>query len=349
MRPVDWPPCRRSRLEARKPARTGGFSARPGTTDFWPGFGSFPGGMKDGFPVSVAELIAGGARPLPSEAVAIVLDVCEQVTRQPVGGSVLPAITPSVLFVDGSGCVALSGGVPVEDDQTVQLLGRLLMQMLPPSGTSGAVRVPSRLRSLAMRAAAGELPRLSVGRLAASLRRFAPERPRAAVRDLFERWRGGNRSSSTGAELALNPFVVHDEALFGEIDDEPAGVMAASPAASQRGARRSVVGALVVVLLVLAGVGATYWLDAEDSLPPIPLDPGLLLTEPPAPARSDWELLDPAGLAVEALPLDPASRLSQASVGFSTAKREGGGQAEALRMGRPMSESGYAHRPDHRP
>jgi len=269
--------------------------------------------MKDGFPVSVAELITAGARPLPGEAVAILLDVCEQVVRQPAGGSVLPAITPSVLYLDGSGSVALAGGVPVEDDQTVQLLGRLLVQMLPALGTVGASRVPSRLRDLASRAAAGELRRLSVGRLAASLRRFAPEHPRVAVRDLFERWREGEAAGperpgakairagteTTGA-AALTKSAATMLPLPAQQEPEP-DASARRPA--RHGLRRTVVGALVAVTLILAGIGAAYWLNADTVLPPLPLSPSIL-SEPPQskPPRDGWELLDPAGLAVDARP-----------------------------------------------
>jgi hypothetical protein len=256
--------------------------------------------MKDGVPVSIAELIVAGARPLPGEAVAILLDVCEQVVRQPAGGAVLPAITPSALFVDASGTVALAGGVPVEDDQTVQLLGRLLLQMLPSPGAAGSHRVPSRLSDLASRAAAGELPRVSVERLAASLRRFAPEQPRAAVRALFDRWRSGAATSSAnvpgrrgaasnlGADSSL-PRHAHE--MVGPLQAERA-------ATSSRGLRRRVGGAILGTLLILAGAGA-YWLSADTKLPPVPLSP-TLLSQPPAPPRGGWELLDPTPLAVDA-------------------------------------------------
>ena len=90
--------------------------------------------MKDGFPVSIAELLAAGERPLPSEAVAIVLDVCQQVMRQPAGGSVLPPISTSALFLDGSGGVALAGGVPVEIPTTGKVL--VLTGALPPTRPS---------------------------------------------------------------------------------------------------------------------------------------------------------------------------------------------------------------------
>ncbi len=279
--------------------------------------------MKDGFPVSVAELIAAGARPFPAEAVAILLDLCEQVARQPAGRSVLHAITPSALFIDGSGTVAVAGGVPVEDDQTVQLLGRLLLQMLPAPGSLGATRVPSRLRSLAARAADGQLGRLSVGRLEASLRRFAPQHPQGAVRALFERWRGAEVPGLGEFTASASP----------ERSSQPARP-------PSRGLPRRAVGALVAALLILAGVGAAYWLNADTALPPIPLSPSLLISEPPAPPHDGWELLDPAGLAVD------ATEGHDAPGGGSAGRAAVDHPDLAAKAPRAQPESVAVHRPD---
>ena len=266
--------------------------------------------MKDGFPVSVAELIASGARPLPGEAVAILLDVCEQVVRQPARASVLPAITPSALFLDGSGAVTVAGGVPVEDDQTVRLLGRLLLQLLPPAGTAAATRVPSRLRELASRAAAGEFEKLSVGRLAASLRRFSPEQSKPAVRALFERWCEGNGSAGAAKDFGAASGLRGSESAAPSrlaLQEQRRSTASGEEPRRRRSilgkSRRRLVGALVATLLIFASVGAAYWLSADTVLPPVPLSPSLLLSEPPAPPRGGWELLDPAGLAVEARPV----------------------------------------------
>lgn len=254
--------------------------------------------MKDGFPVSVAELIAAGAWPFPGEAVAILLDVCEQVVRRPLAGAVPPAITPSALFLDGSGAVAVAGGVPVEDDQTVQLLGRLLLQMLPAPGTTAGARVPSRLRDLASRAAAGELDRISVRRLAASLRRFAPAQPKAALRVLFERWR--QRDEAAGLPVGGG------DTLVGDYDLSAALTQAELTSPGRARGHRRIVGALVGALLILASVSAAYWLNADTRLPPVPLSPSLLSEPAPPPARG-WELLDPAGLATESRAPAPAT------------------------------------------
>lgn len=249
--------------------------------------------MKDGFPVSVAELLAAGQRPHPSEAVAIVLDVCRQVMRTASGPSVLPPISTAALFLDRSGTVAVAGGVPVEDEQTVPLLGRLLLQMLPGPGSAASGLVPDRLRRLASRAASGASPSLTVERLASALRPFAPEYPSAAIRGLFERWRSEGRRAVAELSSPPVPAPTRVEALA-DLEEPPA----ASPRRSRAG-RRSVVAALVATLLMLIGVGATYWLDADQTLPPLPVTPAILKKDPPPRPRDAWELLpNPAGLAV---------------------------------------------------
>ncbi len=279
--------------------------------------------MKDGFPVSIAELLAAGEPPLPSEAVAIVLDVCAQVLRRPASASVLPAISAASVFVDASGSVAIGGGVPVEDDQTVLLLGRMLLQMLPTSGSASAARVPARLRLLASRAATGDAPRLSVGRFAAALRRFGPEQSSAAIRHLFERWRSGlaerdegrfgreavpaqklERRSSLGPDVfrRLLREADHDRYLASARDGAPAEEgddqgSAARPAAPDRARRRrrSRIAIVVVALLLVVGAGAAYWLSADEQLPPLPITPPhLSIQPPPPPPRTGWELLAPS-------------------------------------------------------
>jgi hypothetical protein len=254
--------------------------------------------MKDGFPVSVAELLAAGQRPHPSEAVAIVLDVCRQVMRKATGPSVLPPISTAALFLDRSGAVAVAGGVPVEDEQTVPLLGRLLLQMLPAPGTPGGPLVPSRLRRLAARAASGESPRLTVGRLAAALRPFAPEYPSAAIRALFDRWRSDGWRANSAPVLTVGEAAPVDAPVFSRRTHF---------VPRTRTGRRSAVAALVGALLMLIGAGATYWLNADQALPPLPLSPSILIKDPPPP-RDVWELLpDPTGLAVQSGVQSPLS------------------------------------------
>lgn len=295
----------------------------------WPDFGSLPGGMKDGFPVSIAELLTAGERPLPSEAVAIVLDVCAQVLRRPASPSVLPAITAGAVFLDASGSITVAGGVPVEDDQTVLLLGRMLLQMLPVAGTPLSARVPARLKQLAARAAAGDGPRLSVARFAAALRGFGPEQAHAAIRNLFERWHArtsrietqrassrleeavrSSRQSSAGPGVFHPLLEVADETLHraGGAADAPATLAADRPRGMLRRARTAV----IVVILLLAGAGAAYWLNADERLPQLPLSPAIFTTDPEPAGRDGWELLPGRGpLAVEH---DPARQLVAPSV-----------------------------------
>jgi hypothetical protein len=89
--------------------------------------------------------------------------------------------------------------------------------------------------------------------------------------------------------------------MTSEARDEP-GLSPVRPASHKL--RRRFVGALVAATLVLAGIGATYWLNADTVLPPLPLSPSLL-SEPPKqkPSQDGWELLDPASLAVDARPV----------------------------------------------
>jgi hypothetical protein len=259
--------------------------------------------MKDGFPVSVAELLASGERPVPSEVVAIVLGVCSQATRQPVGAAVPPPITPAALFIDRTGSVALAGGVPADDDQTVQMLGRLLLALLLAVDVA---RVPARLRELATRAAVFEGPRGSVQRLAASLKRFGPEHPQAAVRTLFERWQAARM---VGA--AARPTFHQAVGTADRIETVGAPESSRPRRANRFRGWRLAVGAVVGALLMLAGLGATSWLSADDKLPPLPLNPAILSTPPSRPARGGWELLDdPAGLAVR--DQQPSAQVDQA-------------------------------------
>jgi hypothetical protein len=309
------------------------------------------GGMKDGFPVSVSELLAAGQRPLPSEAVAIVLDVCRQVMQRQAGPSVLPPISTAALFLDGSGAVSVAGGVPAEDDQTVPLLARVLLQMLPPRGTPGAARVPSRLRLLAAHAAAGDPPRADVGRFSGALLRFGPQRRETAIRAVFRRWSGeGPRNPDLASRWGLETRTADGAAPVQPAERRVTAKRPGLPVRVLRGARRHslAVGVVVVALVVLAGIGARYWLNAKEILPPLPVNPAILLREPPAPARNGWELLsDPARLAVDAdstLPLPTDSPVATTN-GPMLEKRDVRGQAKAHS---PL-DAPFVHRPDQRP
>lgn len=284
-------------IAGRRPATPG-----PGLARVWL---HRPASMKDGFPVSVAELLAAGERPHSSEAVAIVLDVCRQVMRPPAGTSVPPPISTTSVFLDGSGMVALAGGVPVEDDQTVQLLGRLLLQLLPAPDGRGVSRVPARLRLLATEAASGEGALGDVARLAAALRRFGPEHTGAAVRALFERWRGEHaaRAAATLRNTAELRLRTDDR----KSDDLGVPAASGTPAA-QRGGMKRMLRLAAGTLLMLLGASAAYWLNADEGLPPLPVRPGFLIEQPTPSPRGVWELLPESNnLAVQARPLKPVT------------------------------------------
>lgn len=260
--------------------------------------------MKDGYPISIAELIAAGQRPLPSEAVAIVLDLCRQVMGRVPGASVLRPFSTATLFLDASGTVAVAGGVAAEDDQTVQLMGRLLLDMLPPTGASGPGHEPVRLRTLASRAAAGDLARVKVAVLAARLRRFGPEEPQAAIRGLFERWRLAGperlngRMSRRGPEerrvKGPGPDVMRRWLREADAEAYRLASTTTSPSGGGRRTYRRLMGLLAAVLLMLAGLGATYWLRADEARLWVPAPPPAPARQAPSPPQPGWELLPEA-------------------------------------------------------
>ncbi len=104
------------------------------------------------------------------------LDLCGQVARRPVAAGVMPAISAATVTVDANGAVTMAGGVPGEDEQTVSLVGRLLLDMLDRSASTSDAAVPPRLRATALRAASGGRDAFgSLAEFAAALRRQRPE------------------------------------------------------------------------------------------------------------------------------------------------------------------------------
>jgi hypothetical protein len=290
--------------------------------------------MKDGFPVSVSELIAAGVRPEPAEAAAIVLGICHQVLRVNARGAVLPPITPGTLFLDGGADVTVAGGVPAEDEQTTRLLGRLLLQLLPSAGVSGTAKVPSRLRQLARRAASLDGPRLPVERFAASLKRFCPERPGDALVGLFERWRG--RPSAPTREI--EPFAGFPERLLFQDADS------LLPLSVPRRSRRLAAALLLAgALLLAAGAGGAYWLKSGGPAVAPPKAPSSQsVTHEPPPG--DWELLADA-----VPPADRGGRVDTAAApgGRSRTAAEQEQTATQLDQGakaaRPAADSSAPH------
>ncbi len=149
--------------------------------------------MTPGFPLALEALLAR-ARPTPSEAVSIVLELCRQI-RPATTAAVTPGVSRAAVLLDSSGTVATRGGGVTEDDQTVSLLGHLLLELVEDRPET------SRLRRVAARAArslpGGSRRAFSVRRLASALRRNAPSDPKAAVAAFVRRASGATAVPTT--------------------------------------------------------------------------------------------------------------------------------------------------------
>jgi hypothetical protein len=162
--------------------------------------------MTEVLPVPIAALLRSGTPLFPHEAVAVVLDLCTLVSRSRRTAGVMGVISSSTVELDASGAVSMSGGVPGEDEQSVSLVGRLLLDMLD-HGTRAEAAVPPRLRATALKAAtAGHEAFASLAHLAAALRRHGPEQGVAsATRAVFERWTAQRRSGNASGAKAEPP------------------------------------------------------------------------------------------------------------------------------------------------
>jgi hypothetical protein len=225
--------------------------------------------MRQGFPVAIAELLVTGGRPLPAEAAAIVVEVCARVVPGPRKAVTAP-ISASSVFVEADGSVSVAGGLVVEDEQTVSLLGHLLLEMLRTHGPE-ARRPAARLEALAIRAAAvSEAAGPSLARFVAEVRRFAPEDPAGAVKGLFDRWRG--RGALRVEEDGRVPETIRR--LLPEADlAAMAGLTPTLHGSSARSGffragRRLVLTAGTVALLGAAGATYYLWGDGEVPNPP---------------------------------------------------------------------------------
>ncbi|HEY3383723.1 MAG TPA: hypothetical protein VGK32_18315 [Vicinamibacterales bacterium] len=225
--------------------------------------------MREGFPVSIADLVASGQRPSPAEAVAVVLEICTQVVCHEPSHAVARPISSKTTFLDPSGAVIVAGGAPGEDDQTVPLLGHLLREMLP--GYDGDEAVPPRLREIVSettRAGLASRARYrSVTLLASALARLGPNQRHAAVRALYERCR--TAAARPGEETGGQPRV--------ETARPPQ--RGRRPSARRRAATAAFVG---VPLLMLMGAGAAYWWSDEHPTR-LPQRPGLTRPQLTAP------------------------------------------------------------------
>ena len=238
--------------------------------------------MTESRPVAVATLLAAGVQPHPHEAVAIVLQLCGQIARRGPAPRVTPAISTSTVCIDASGAVAVSGGESGEDEQTVSLAGRLLVELLDHSAAALEGAALPRLRATALRAASsGRAAFGSVSQLVSALRRYGPEYGEArAVQALFERW-AAPRGSQTAPERRPGAPTPSVERRYG-----PSTRFQAS-AGWSRAARALLVG---MMLLVLAGAGAVFLNGGR--APELPIAAPVSRPTPVLPRRQPaWELL----------------------------------------------------------
>jgi hypothetical protein len=191
--------------------------------------------MREGRPVTVAELLASGIRPSASEAAALALAVCDRLGTDHQSIGVPPPVSSATVQVERSGLVTLAGGAPGEDDQTVALLGRLLEEMLSGGDPAASPEETRRLHALARRACSGTLVG-GVSRLKLELRPFLSSLPhRDAVAALVHRLEGRR-----------NPFA--------------AATVWVPPGKRQSWWRRRVA-VVGTALLLLGGAGAAYFFN----------------------------------------------------------------------------------------
>ncbi len=238
---------------------------------------------------SLMDLASVRVRPRFDEASAVVLQVCAQVTPRGSAVGIAPAVTASSLRLGADGSVEVVGGVGAEDEQTVSLLGHLLLDSIGPPEGFGADAPPS-LRSLGLCAAASRpKPVQSLAEFVDALRRHSPLDVRAAVRALWER----------GASRLLSPSPGETSPSLNQ--GPPASIRRV--AGSRRVAARVALVAAMVLCLVLAG--GAFWLLDELAPPPPPAPAG----PPPSTRpldRPGWELLDRrSGMPVRAVTAHP--------------------------------------------
>lgn len=231
----------------------------------------------------LADLARVRVWPRPDEVAAVVLQVCGQVTlRGSAAGGVAPAVTPAALRIGADGSVLITGGAPAVDEQTVSLLGHLLLDLVGSPDRSPGSATPPELRALGIAAAARPSPFRTVADFAEELGRHAPADGRATVRALWER--GASRQ-----------FPRHIE----DGDATPDLTVPAAGAGPRDGRRLVVRTALVgAAVLLLSGAGAALWL--ADTRTPLPPAPPLSTPVLPRPlGHPGWELLGrPGGLPV---------------------------------------------------
>lgn len=257
--------------------------------------------MSENRPVSVGALMADGVQPHPHEAVAVILQLCEQISRRGPASRVTPAISASTVAIDAGGAVTVVGGEAGEDNQTVPMAGRLLVEMLDHCAPALEAAVLPRLRAMALRAASGGRGAFgSASQFVSSLRRFGPEYGDAqAVRALFNRWAeerrrrtGGERRVNTPPPDMMRRFLreAELEARLARVEARPAapaGTFLRFKAWAARGRVAVLVGA---TLLVLAGAGFVFLVAGRP--PELPVVVPAAKPTPVLPRRQPaWELL----------------------------------------------------------
>jgi hypothetical protein len=195
----------------------------------------------------------------------------------------MPAISTATVTIDADGTVAVSGGLPGEDEQTVSLAGRLLLEMLDHSAAAVETAVPPRLRSIAIRAAAGGRDAFATaGQFASALRRHGPESGEVqAIRGLFERWAATTRGTASPARAVESQWPVPAQGAFWF-----------------RVTRALLVG---MMLLFLVGAGFVFLAGRPADDPPLVVPASRPL--PVQPRRQPgWELLKSERASTSAVP-----------------------------------------------
>jgi len=286
-------------------------------------------------PVTIAELLSSNWPPRPPEAVAIAIELSSLVIARRAADAVASAICPATVSIDASGAVAVTGGVPAEDEQTVSLVGHLLVEMLDPLRGDQDPAVSPRLLATATRAAVrGNDAFASLGHLVAALKRHAPEQRHAAIRSAFDRSRpaavhtrgvGRARPSAPvrylhGAKEDIHWARFGPPASGGPAEPEMPGAETARPS------RTWMATALAVGLALLLLAGASIFLLSPASSGPVPPLVPPSRPMPVSPRREPgWELLGkPERTSVATAPAPAAPRRAEARV----TRRSAGSPAE---------------------
>jgi hypothetical protein len=247
--------------------------------------------MPESLRVTLAALLRSDTRLFPHEAVAIALELCGQVSRRRPTAGVMAAISTSTVVIDASGAVSVNGGVPGEDEQSVSLVGRLLVELLEhPAGLGPAV--PPRLRATARKAASdGAAAYASLAHLAAALRRHGPEEGKlaGATRGVVERCAAKRSAPAMPTRADAAPGRPIATAGRPAVGGQPQGHPVLQPTGSRRFLSIARLLAVGMALLLLAG--AALVISTRQPVDPPPVLPAHTPL-PVSPNRHrGWELI----------------------------------------------------------